>query len=86
MELVQRWLTFAHVSRPLYFVKVDIKSCFDTIKQEKLLEIMESVVNCEEYVLHKYCELNMDQGKVRKRFSTRASATGASSQFLNNTR
>jgi len=28
----------------LYFVKVDIKACFDTIEQEKLLKVIEEVL------------------------------------------
>lgn len=63
-------------SRPLYFARVDIKSCFDTIEQEKLLNIVYHVISSDEYVLHKYCELNMDQGNVRKRFNIRACAMG----------
>ena len=63
-------------SRPLYFARVDIKSCFDTIEQDKLLEIIYKVIKSDEYMLHRYCEINMDQGKVRKRFNVRATATG----------
>ena len=33
-------------SRPkLYFVKVDLKACFDSIEQGKLLEILASIVS-----------------------------------------
>lgn len=31
-------------SRELYFVKVDVKACFDTIQQEKLLDVINSVL------------------------------------------
>jgi hypothetical protein len=65
-----------NVSRPLYFASVDIKGCYDTINQEKLLEIIEQVIKCDKYMLHKYSELNMEQGRVRMSFNTRASATG----------
>jgi len=74
--IVQQYSCLAYDSRPLYFARVDIKSCFDTIDQEKLLNIMYRMIQSEEYVLHKYCEVNMDQGKVRKRFNIRASAIG----------
>ena len=39
--------TDAHVLlRPeLYFVKVDVKSCFDTIKQDKLLALVEDILS-----------------------------------------
>jgi hypothetical protein len=70
---IGKCLTF---SRPLYFARVDIKSCFDTINQDKLLDIIYRVIRSNEYMLHRYCEVNMDQGKVRKRFNVRATATG----------
>ena len=60
----------------MYFARVDIKSCFDTINQDKLLDIIYKVIKSDEYTLHRYCEVNMDQGKVRKRFNVRATATG----------
>ena len=66
----------AHCSRPLYFARVDIRNCFDTINQNRLLNIIYQMLKSPEYILHKYCELNMDQGKVRKRFNVRASAAG----------
>ncbi len=69
------WETF-NGSRPLYFARVDIKSCFDTINQDKLLDIIYKVIKSDEYMLHRYCEVNMDQGRVRKRFNVRATATG----------
>jgi len=34
-------LTIDRYSPELYFVKVDVKACFDTIKQDKLLELVE---------------------------------------------
>lgn len=43
---------------PLYFVKVDVKSCFDTIPQKLLLKIMESLLNREEYSIKSYVEVN----------------------------
>jgi telomerase reverse transcriptase len=70
------WLLLANSSRPMYFARVDIQSCFDTIDQDKLLDIACRVIKSEEYALHRYCEINMDHGKVRKRFNVRASAMG----------
>ena len=29
---------------PLYFVKVDVQACFDTIDQRKLLEILQRII------------------------------------------
>jgi hypothetical protein len=33
------------VRPPLYFVKVDIKAAFDTIKQDKMLKIVEELLD-----------------------------------------
>ena len=63
-------------SRPLYFARVDIKSCFETIDQGRLLNIIRGIMKSPEYILHRYCEVNMDQGKIRKRFNVRATAAG----------
>jgi len=32
-------------SPELYFVKVDVKACFDTIKQDKLLGLVEEILS-----------------------------------------
>jgi telomerase reverse transcriptase len=69
-------MILADGSRPLYFARVDVKNCFDTIDQDKLLEIVDNIIKSDEYILNRYCELNMDQGKVRKKFNVRATATG----------
>src|SRR5690606_26335554 len=43
--------------KKLYFVKVDIKSCFDRIPQKKVLKIAKDMISEESYVLGKYIEL-----------------------------
>lgn len=43
--------------RKLYFVKVDIKSCFDRIPQRKVLGIAQNLISEDSYVLGKYVEL-----------------------------
>lgn len=35
----------ANGSPKLYFVKVDVRTCFDSIEQEKLLEILQRVLS-----------------------------------------
>lgn len=47
---IRAWLlrpTFAagHTGDKLFFVKVDVKACFDTIKQEKLLQMLNQMVD-----------------------------------------
>ena len=41
----------------LFFAKVDVQSCFDTIPQEKLIRLMRHLVSEDEYSLANYVEL-----------------------------
>ncbi|EAW11871.1 telomerase reverse transcriptase [Aspergillus clavatus NRRL 1] len=53
-------LTQKHAGHPrphLYFVKVDIQSCFDTIPQENLVPLVESLVSEEGYYVAKHVEV-----------------------------
>ena len=79
MVIVSYRYSLLRHSRPMYFARVDIKSAFDSIKQDKLLDIIYGVIKSDEYSLQRYCEVNMDQGKARKRYNVRATATGNSS-------
>ena len=49
---------FSGTHLPLYFVKVDVKSCFDTIPQDKLLSIIQSVVSKRAYTICRRAEVN----------------------------
>ncbi|KAI9924072.1 hypothetical protein MW887_007311 [Aspergillus wentii] len=42
---------------PLYFVKLDIQSCFDTIPQRKLVRLVEELVSEEAYNITKHVEV-----------------------------
>ena len=58
-------------TRPkLYFVKVDVKACFDTIKQDKLLSIIEELLIESEYRAEKYNQVQPVSGKVAKKWNT----------------
>ncbi|KAF7169450.1 hypothetical protein CNMCM5623_002159 [Aspergillus felis] len=43
--------------QPLYFVKLDIQSCFDTIPQEELIPLIESLFSEEGYQIGKHVEV-----------------------------
>jgi len=43
--------------RKLYFAKVDVHACFDTIPQERLLRLIEGIMEEEEYRANKYVEV-----------------------------
>ncbi|GAA6062681.1 hypothetical protein JCM10212_002504 [Sporobolomyces blumeae] len=56
----------------LYFVKVDVKACFDTIKQGKLLEIVDNIL-CEAlYYVQKYSQVLTYSGKMARQFKRKA--------------
>ncbi|KAJ6184750.1 Telomere reverse transcriptase [Penicillium mononematosum] len=60
----------------MYFVKLDIKACFDTIPQEKLLNLIAELVSEESYHISNHVEfqppLTAKQGKPTRRFMSRA--------------
>jgi telomerase reverse transcriptase len=43
---------------PLYFAKVDVQSCFDTIPQQRLLSIMDSMMSMPAYCTGKHVEIS----------------------------
>jgi telomerase reverse transcriptase len=66
----------------LYFCKVDIKSCFDSINQELLMEILESFLtevsfnlNKMEYIIKKYCTVQYIHGDIKRRYNRRANSS-----------
>ncbi|OAX77776.1 hypothetical protein ACJ72_07921, partial [Emergomyces africanus] len=50
-------LTKVARTKPFYFVKLDIKSCFDTIPQERLIRLAERLVAEDEYLVTKHVEI-----------------------------
>lgn len=69
-------------SKPLYFCKVDVQGCFDSIDQELLMSLLEDLIaevlqiDQAEYVIHKYSSAQSIAGKIRKRFSRKAKSAG----------
>ncbi|CAG8829098.1 14451_t:CDS:10, partial [Gigaspora margarita] len=49
----------------LYFAKVDIQCCFESIDQEQVLEIVKDVLRESEYTIHKYDVVCQKGGTVR---------------------
>ncbi|GAA5910442.1 telomerase reverse transcriptase [Sporobolomyces salmoneus] len=56
----------------LYFVKVDVKSCFDTIKQDKLLALVEDILSETLYYIQKYSQVVAYSGKTARMFKRQA--------------
>lgn len=63
-------------SKPLFFVKLDIKSCFDTIPQHELVQLAERLVSEDEYRMTKHVEFRKGHGdaeaKPTRKFVTKA--------------
>jgi telomerase reverse transcriptase len=57
---------------PLYFAKLDVKAAFDSIRQDKLLEIVEQIIKEEEYCMYKYSQAFPSGGRIRTTFVKRA--------------
>lgn len=43
--------------KPFYFVKADVKSCFDTIPQRRVVRLMENIASEDEYRIARYAEI-----------------------------
>ncbi|XP_048774211.2 telomerase reverse transcriptase-like isoform X2 [Ostrea edulis] len=79
------WRRFAlnwknHLERkPLYFVKTDIRSCFDGILQEKLLDILQNLLSKapdEDVITRKFVSHHVSGGRVVCKFKKIASGFG----------
>ncbi|KAG4305064.1 hypothetical protein PORY_001234 [Pneumocystis oryctolagi] len=63
------------LSKRLYFVKVDIKNCFDTIDQDKILELITKTLKEDEYILRRFVLITSNFGKFCKKFIVKASSS-----------
>lgn len=66
----------------LYFVKVDVQACFDSIEQGKLLEIIRRIIKEDEYIVQRYARLYPNAGKVKKQFCRNALPDSEDTSFL----
>lgn len=56
-------------TRRLYFVKVDIKDCYDSINQIHLLSILKSIFDSrKEYVTRKFASVIISSGRLKRTF------------------
>jgi len=53
--------------RPLYFVKVDIENCYDSIDQQKLYDILSTVIQGK-YVIRRYVSVVEAGGRLRRTY------------------
>ncbi|TPX70653.1 hypothetical protein SpCBS45565_g01623 [Spizellomyces sp. 'palustris'] len=66
----------------MYFCKVDVASCFDTIDQTLLLSIIRDVFQDDEYVIQKYSFVYPSAGRLKRTFLRRARPSGEFPQFV----
>lgn len=50
--------------RPLYFVHVDVKNCYESILHQKLFDVIKQVLVEEEYLIRRFSLLRVSAGKV----------------------
>ncbi|BGP40727.1 Telomerase reverse transcriptase [Rhodotorula kratochvilovae] len=65
----------------LYFVKVDVRAAYDTIQQDKLLEIVEGVLTETLYWIQKYAQVSPLAGRATKAFKRAACTDGEYGAF-----
>ncbi|KAG8744116.1 hypothetical protein FRC10_010797 [Ceratobasidium sp. 414] len=56
----------------LYFVKLDVRACFDTIEQGKLLGILRQSLTQDGYMVRKFSQLQFSTGQTRRTFHKKA--------------
>lgn len=61
-------------SKPLFFAKVDVQSCFDTIPQRPLLGMLQSLLTANEYTIGRHAEAKV-LGGSRRRYGTESRVT-----------
>lgn len=54
------------VETPVFFVSVDVKNCFDTIKQDKLFRIVEDALKSETYLVRRFVTIISAGRRLRK--------------------
>ncbi|RDB25955.1 Telomerase reverse transcriptase [Hypsizygus marmoreus] len=60
----------------LYFVKVDVQACFDTIEQTKLLEILRELISEDVYMTQRYGQIGMETGRIKRTYVKKAVPEG----------
>ncbi|QRW13350.1 telomerase reverse transcriptase [Ceratobasidium sp. AG-Ba] len=67
----------------LYFVKLDVRACFDTIDQDKLLGILRDCMTQDGYMIRKFTQLQFSTGQTRRSFRKKAVPDFEHTHFMN---
>lgn len=54
--------------QPLFMVKVDLKSCFDNIPHNKLLQVIRDLLDAPCYMVRRYETIHLVHGQLKRRF------------------
>ncbi|KAJ2926818.1 hypothetical protein H1R20_g10287, partial [Candolleomyces eurysporus] len=66
----------------LYFVKVDVQACFDTIEQTKLLDILQHLLSSDEYRIRHHGRTQYSAGASKHSYKREAGPQGEGFHFL----
>ncbi|XP_019645622.1 PREDICTED: telomerase reverse transcriptase-like [Branchiostoma belcheri] len=76
-DIYKKWKDFVvkrNAFGPLYFVKVDIQHCFDSIPQDRLLEVMTKVLQDKsDYYIRRYAQVTATEKRVNCTFEKHVS-------------
>ena len=67
---------------PLYFVSVDVKDCFDSVKHAKLFGIIAAALEEDEYLVRRYTSIIAASGTIKRNFKRFVSGSGELVQFV----
>lgn len=66
----------------LYFAFLDIKSCFDSIPQDELVELAETLIREDQYRIHRHAEVKGgEDSKISRQFPCKAFPAGETAAF-----
>ncbi|RHZ61724.1 hypothetical protein Glove_346g37 [Diversispora epigaea] len=66
----------------LYFAKVDVRCCFESIDQNRMLDIVNDVLTEDDYALHKYDVVKCESNAIRTRHNRYATSTDDFANFM----
>lgn len=53
------------LGKPLYFIKLDVQSCFDTIPQQRIVRIIEEIASEDAYKIARHAEIKSSKVRCR---------------------
>ncbi|THV07327.1 hypothetical protein K435DRAFT_605904, partial [Dendrothele bispora CBS 962.96] len=66
----------------LYFVKVDVRACFDTIEQNKLLDILSRLISEDAYLIQRHVQMSQRPDRTYRALKTKAHPEDEHPHFL----